>query len=172
VTGDMRVQLAREYLDSIRQHEVTHLPPSVLVRECAELRRQLGQVLDVSGEADDDDGTEPYCTACGQWVGMFHGLDGWHHFRGDPAPGGQRELYDAGHEAVIGWTVPPGRPLSPGQVATVRAGLGDAARYRTDRAAAWCDDCTDHPSGCCERHLDDLEAAERYRALAGQIGGE
>ena len=41
-----RVTLAREYLASVRQHKVTTLPPSVLVRECAELRRQLGQVLD------------------------------------------------------------------------------------------------------------------------------
>jgi hypothetical protein len=52
VTGDMRVAIARDYLASVRQHKVTHLPPSVLVRECAELRRQLGQVLDViSGQA-------------------------------------------------------------------------------------------------------------------------
>jgi hypothetical protein len=42
-----RVEIARDYLASVRQHEVTHLPPSVLVRECAELRRQLGLVLDL-----------------------------------------------------------------------------------------------------------------------------
>jgi hypothetical protein len=47
VTGDMRVTAAREYLDAIRPHKVTTRPPSVLVRECAELRRMLGQVLDV-----------------------------------------------------------------------------------------------------------------------------
>jgi hypothetical protein len=47
VTADMRVSIAREYLASVRRHKVTTLPPSVLVRECAELRRQLGQVLDV-----------------------------------------------------------------------------------------------------------------------------
>jgi len=50
VTGHERAELAREYLASVRQHKVTELPPSVLVRECAELRRQLGQVLDAIGQ--------------------------------------------------------------------------------------------------------------------------
>jgi len=49
VNADMRVTAAREYLDAIRPHKVTTRPPSVLLRECAELRRQLGQVLDVIG---------------------------------------------------------------------------------------------------------------------------
>jgi hypothetical protein len=50
MTADARVQLAREYLAGVRKHKVSTLPPSVLVRECAELRRQLGQVLDAIGE--------------------------------------------------------------------------------------------------------------------------
>ena len=126
------LRLAREFLDGARRRKVTTLPPSVLVRECAELRRQLGQVLDVIDQADDD--TEPYCTRCGQWAGTFLGMDGWHHFRGDPAPGGQRELYDAGHEAVIGWMVPPGRAISPARMAMLAAALDDAATFRTERA--------------------------------------
>lgn len=52
MTADPRVTAAREYLTGIRQHKVAALPPSVLVRECAELRRQLGQVLDAVGQAD------------------------------------------------------------------------------------------------------------------------
>src|SRR6516165_9757043 len=44
-TVDQRVTLAREYLASIRIRPVATLPPLVLVRECAELRRQLGAVL-------------------------------------------------------------------------------------------------------------------------------
>ena len=47
--GDL-ITLAREFLDGARKHKVTELPPSVLVREDAELRRQLGQVLDVLAE--------------------------------------------------------------------------------------------------------------------------
>ncbi len=50
MSADPRVQLAREYLAGVRQHKVTTLPPSVLMRECAELRRQLGQVLDTIGQ--------------------------------------------------------------------------------------------------------------------------
>jgi hypothetical protein len=36
-----------EYLHGARKRKVNQLPPSILVRECAELRRQLGQTLDV-----------------------------------------------------------------------------------------------------------------------------
>jgi len=50
VTADQRAALAREYLDGARKRKVTQLPPSLLVRECAELRRHLGQLLDVIGE--------------------------------------------------------------------------------------------------------------------------
>lgn len=47
MSADARVTAAREYLDGARRRKVTELPPSLLVRECAELRRCLGQVLDV-----------------------------------------------------------------------------------------------------------------------------
>lgn len=48
MSADERVSQAREYLDDTRRRKVTELPPSLLVRECAELRRLLGQVLDVA----------------------------------------------------------------------------------------------------------------------------
>jgi hypothetical protein len=54
VSADQRVNAAREYLTSARRRKVGDLPPSVLTRECAELRRLLGQVLDV---ADDYEAT-------------------------------------------------------------------------------------------------------------------
>jgi len=47
VSADQRVELAREYLAGVRRASVDQLPPSVLMRECAELRRQLGVVLAV-----------------------------------------------------------------------------------------------------------------------------
>jgi hypothetical protein len=47
VSADQRVTLAREYLTGARKRKVDHLPPSVLMRELAETRRQLGQVLAV-----------------------------------------------------------------------------------------------------------------------------
>jgi hypothetical protein len=46
VTADQRVTNAREYLGYARQVKVAGLPHSALMRMAAELRRQLGQVLD------------------------------------------------------------------------------------------------------------------------------
>jgi hypothetical protein len=92
-------------------------------------------ILAAATEGDDeDDDAEPYCTVCGQWAAMFHGLAGWRHFRGDPAPGGKRELYDAGHEASVAWTVPAGRALSPADLRVIGEALADA------HASQWCRD--------------------------------
>lgn len=51
MAADQRLVSAREFLDAIRPYKVTSRPPSVLVREDAELRRMLGQVLDVIRES-------------------------------------------------------------------------------------------------------------------------
>ena len=51
---------------------------------------------------------EPYCTGCGESVGIFlgHGTE-WHHFRVASAaasPGdGPTEVYDTDHAPAIGW---------------------------------------------------------------------
>jgi hypothetical protein len=47
MSADQRVTSAREFLSGARRRKVDQLPPSLLMRECAELRRLLGQVLDV-----------------------------------------------------------------------------------------------------------------------------
>ena len=47
MSADQRVTFAREFLAGARRRKVAELPPSVLARELAECRRQLGQVLDV-----------------------------------------------------------------------------------------------------------------------------
>jgi hypothetical protein len=171
VTPDERIRYAQEYLDGARNRPVPTLPPSVMARELAETRRQLGIVLHVLGGLDvgGEDGTEPYCTVCRQWAGMFVGIDGWRHFRGDPAPGGVRELYDAGHEPVIAWTAPPGRALSPGDVATVLDALAVAGEYRRYRGSLNCQACAAHPADLCEECGADLDAAEEYEALAGRL---
>lgn len=52
MSADQRVTYAREFLTGARKHKVAELPPSVLMREDAELRRQLGQVLDVAAELE------------------------------------------------------------------------------------------------------------------------
>src|SRR5690348_11451696 len=97
-------------------------------------------------QAADGEDVEPYCAACGEWVGIFHGLDGWRHFRGDPAPGGQRELYDPGHPAVPAWCVPPGRALSPAQVRVIGQALAEAITYQLHYLGG-CAACGHHPAG-------------------------
>jgi hypothetical protein len=124
-----------------------------------------------SGELADPDveGIEPYCADCGHWIGMFHGLEGWRHFRGDPAPGGKRQLYDAGHEAAPAWCEPPGRAVSPADAVTIRQALADAEAYRRERAGAYCYDCASSPMEACQDHLDDLDTADAYRDLAAEL---
>ena len=48
--ADQRATYAREFLAGARRRKVAELPPSILVRELAECRRQLGQLLDVLNE--------------------------------------------------------------------------------------------------------------------------
>ncbi len=127
----------------------------------------------VPPEQDDDDpgnSLEPYCSTCGEWIGRFVGLDDWQHFRGDGAPGGQRDLYDAGHPAEVAWIVPAGRTLSPASLAVLRSALADAIEYR--RPSGSCSDCDAHPAGLCEPHADDLDQADLFAALAKQLGAE
>ena len=119
-------------------------------------------------QADGGEDAEPYCATCGAWIGIFHGVQGWRHFRGDPAPGGQRELYDPGHEAAPAWCVPPGRALSPTQVRVVGQALADAVAYRLDRAGG-CADCPHDPARACPDHAGDTGRALAYRQLAAQL---
>ena len=50
---DELAELARAYLAEVRQRSVEELAPSLLMRECAELRRLLGQVLGMLAERQD-----------------------------------------------------------------------------------------------------------------------
>jgi hypothetical protein len=50
--ADQRVAAARKYLGYARKIQVADLPHSALMRMAAELRRQLGQVLDVIAEQE------------------------------------------------------------------------------------------------------------------------
>jgi len=50
---DQRAELARAYLAETRQRSVEQLAPTLLMRECAELRRLLGQVLGMLSERQD-----------------------------------------------------------------------------------------------------------------------
>jgi len=120
-------------------------------------------------ELADGEGIEPYCLTCGAWIGIFYGLTGWRHFRGDPAPGGQRELYEAAHEAAPAWCIPPGRALSPIEARAVGQALTDAIGYRLDRVGGGCADCTSDPAGACPDHVADTGQALAYRQLAAAL---
>ena len=50
---EQRVAIARDYLANVRQTGVEQLPPSRLMTETAELRRQLGIVLSVIEHQDE-----------------------------------------------------------------------------------------------------------------------
>jgi hypothetical protein len=54
IPADERAELACRYLATALEHPVETLPPSLLMREVAELRRLLGQVLGVLAERQDD----------------------------------------------------------------------------------------------------------------------
>jgi hypothetical protein len=118
VSADQRVELAREYLAAARQRDIGHMPPSRLMAELAETRRQLGLVLAAAAGLED--------------TIVF--------------PEGPRH--------------------------TMLGALDDAATYREQRAAAWCDRCESAPEGACPEHLDDLDAVDAYRDLARQLGGQ
>lgn len=93
---------------------------------------EVSDLIDVPSVVGD--GTSPYCTTCSEWVGLFAGMKGWHHFTGDPSPSGTRVLFDAGHKPSIDWTVPPGRSLSPAGVFVLRLALADAIAHHEGRA--------------------------------------
>jgi len=99
-------------------------------------------------------------------------MEGWQHFKGDPAPGGQRQLFDPGHAAVPAWCEPPGRFVSPADVAIIGQALADAEAYRRDGAEAWCADCEARPEGACDDHVDDLDRADAYAELGRQLEQE
>jgi hypothetical protein len=50
---DQRIVLAREYLAGARQRDIDHMPPSRMMAELAETRRQLGLVLAAYAGPDD-----------------------------------------------------------------------------------------------------------------------
>jgi len=108
-----------------------------------------GAVAELADELlSEPDDSETYCATCGRWVGIFRNLTGWHHFIGDPAPGGYRELYDADHDAAVAAVSPFGRTLCPADLQLVRQALVLAAASGTE-----------------------YEISAGYEALAARVGG-
>jgi len=132
-------------------------------------------ILAAGTEGVDDDAAEPYCLTCGQWVHMFHGIEGWRHFRGEGTAASPVELYDAGHEPMVGWTVPAGRSLSPADIGLIRQALADTSAWRAWRAeGAGCEACARRDSGRCLDHArhDEISAGYDGCCSASRSHGE
>ena len=164
MSADPRVQLAREYLAAARQHKVDILPPSVLVRECAELRRQLGKVLDAIGQAEAVD-------VAGQLISLATWMDDQlaseTASRQYIAEGASDRIRELCLQLLAGAAT-----ITAADLPTVIGALADATTLHQERAEAYCADCVVHPAGACEEHLDDLDQAEAYKALARMLGAD
>jgi hypothetical protein len=171
-----RITALREYVGRALGDE-RHDHAEALGCVAAELAR-VSVILAAAAEGvDDEDDAEPYCTTCGRWVHMFHGFDGWRHFRGEGTVASPVVLYDAGHEPAVAWTVPAGRSLSPADIGLTRQALADASAWRAWRAeGAGCEDCARLDPDRCPGHARDEQAAAGYdgllRRLAASAGGE
>ena len=78
----------------------------------------------------------PYCATCGDWTVRATDEGGWRHFRANPAAGGARGQYDAGHEVEVAWCAPPAASVSPAQHEQLLAALDDAIAYREHAGAS------------------------------------
>ena len=163
---------AAALLDALRAEVAGVLDDEHASRQHA-LERAAGKLATVAaafhaadGELADGEGIEPYCATCGAWIGIFYGLAGWRHFRGDPAPGGQRELYEAGHQAAPAFCPPPGRALCPAQARTAGQALTTRSPTGWNGPAAAAPTAQHGPAGGCPDHVADTGRALAYRQLA------
>ena len=141
-----------------------------LERVAGELAR-VSVILAAAVDGDDEeDDAEPYCLTCGEWVHMFHGVEGWRHFRGEGTAASPVVLYDAEHEPAVAWTVPAGRSLSPADIGLIRQALAGASAWRAWRAeGAGCEARARLDSGRCPDHARHDEISDRYDGLLRRI---
>jgi hypothetical protein len=168
-----KIGTLREYVARVLGGE-RHDHQEALDRVAAELAR-VSVILAAATEGvdDEDDAAEPYCTACGAWAGLFHGLEGWRHFRGEGTAASPVELHDAGHEPAVAWTVPPGRSLSPADIGLIRQALADASAWRAWRSeGAACERCARLDPGRCPGHALDESVAAGYDSLLRRLTAE
>ena len=133
------------------------------MRELAETRRQLGQVLDViDGQVPGDAQRETLRQALADAI--------WHQAQRGTASRADAYLAvarDLGIEMAGQAPAPDGT-----QRDILRQALLDAIDYRADVAGSQCKDCDQHPAGLCEDHTTDVVLFEAYRQLARDLGIE
>lgn len=59
--------------------------------------------------------------------------------------------------------------LTVAQVAVITGALADAERYRRECGSGLCADCAASPDGACQDHLEDLDRANAYSDVAGEL---
>jgi hypothetical protein len=175
VSADQRLTAAREYLGYARTVTVADLPPSPLMRLAAELRRQLGCVLDVVAEQEARDQVfSAALTASGDDVSRLAGIravlaEVLHDEHADR----QYALEEIGRIAGgSGLRVTADGDSAPGAArrAILAAAMADAIAFREARAAVACGDCDASESGACTAHLDEIDQADRYRIVGRELG--
>lgn len=72
-------------------------------RSHAEALAQLRERVQADSPGAEADEPEPCCGSCGAQIGIFHGRESWHHFRGAGTVESPVELFDAGHEPTLAW---------------------------------------------------------------------
>lgn len=72
-------------------------------------------------------------------------------------------------QSLLGCTDPGGVYLTPDDLATVLAALGDATEGHEYRASLTCADCQIHPAELCDDHGAGLDAAAAYRHLTARL---
>ena len=123
-----KITALREYVGRALGDE-RHDWQEALERVAGELTR-VSVILAAAVEGDDEeDDAEPYCLTCGEWVHMFHGVEGWRHFRGEGTAASPVVLYDAGHEPAV-------RPARPGSLPWPRPRRAGGCRVRRGAAAS------------------------------------
>lgn len=107
--GERLELLAAMDPDDMRQSLAWLLSYSPKMFDYALVRdRKLVERLQERIDHEYDDDPEPYCSACGADIGIFHGRGpDWHHYRtvsdSRSVSGTGIELYDAGHAPAPSW---------------------------------------------------------------------
>jgi hypothetical protein len=107
---------------------------------------------------------EDACTAAGVGLGGYDGrviswLAGW-----------EPEICAVVAGLVARAAACQGVTGSP-DLATVLGALEHAEQLMRERADAWCEECATSAAEACRVHLDQLDQADAYRALAERLGG-
>jgi hypothetical protein len=153
VNAAQRLASAREYLGYARGVKVADLPYPALTRLAAELRRQLGQVLDVIG----DDAGAGRLAAIRAVLARFD----WEHDDRQYALEEIDRIADGTSTATV---------VTSDQCGVLSQALGDAIAWHTDPEP--CGSCEYVAPALCSEHAEAVQMRDAYIKLARELGVE